>query len=126
MALLPSRRAEPPQPPTCGSMIVKCLPVSACGPPMKVPQIDAKLPAGGRPAGRGGGPAEEGAEDRREAAGGEPLAEVRREAPPHHVVEPDLDLVVRREGRRRPRVEDRARTGQHLERPEMARVGGRV
>ena len=71
-------------------------------------------------------PADEGAADRREAAGREPLAEVRRQAAPHDVVEPDLDLVVRREGRRRARVEDRARTGQHLERPEMARVRGGV
>ena len=46
IAELPSRPFEAPQPPICGSMIVYCRPVSGWMPPMKVPAMEEKCPAG--------------------------------------------------------------------------------
>ena len=68
--------------------------------------------------------ADECAADRREASGRKSLAHVRCQTAPDHVVEADLDLVVRRECGRRPRVEHRARPGEQRERLEMAGVRG--
>ena len=99
IALLPSRDADPPQPPTCGSTIVKWRPVSGWRPPMNVPQIEPKLPAG------------------------KPVAEMRGETAPDQVVEPDLDLVVRRECGRRARVEERPWPGEQRQQLEVAGVG---
>ena len=70
--------------------------------------------------------ADERAADRGEAAGRQPVAEVRRQTAPHHVVQSDLDLVVSRERGRRARVEDRTGPREQSERPEVPRVRGRV
>ena len=71
-------------------------------------------------------PADERAADRREAAGRQPVAEVRGEAAPDHVVQADLDLVVRRKRCRRLRVEDGARPGQQPQRLEVPGVRRRM
>ena len=70
--------------------------------------------------------ADERSADRAEAAGGEAIAEVRREAAPDQVVEPDLDLVVDGERGAGVRVEDGAGAGQQPQRPEVPLVRGAV
>ena len=65
---------------------------------------------------------DEGAADRAEAAGRQAVAEVRREAAPKQVVQPDLDLVVRRERGRRIRIEHRSRACDERQRSEVPGV----
>jgi hypothetical protein len=73
-------------------------------------------------------PADERAADRGVVAGGKPVAEVRREAAPDQVVQPDHRLGVDAERRGLGGVEDRAAPVSSVERPEAAAVrdAGRI
>ena len=99
MASSPSRLAVAPQPPICGSTMVKRWPVSGCLPASTVPQIEAKWPAGRRSGKRA------------------------RHASPQHVGEPDARLEIIAVRRGALGVEDRARLGDHLQHPERAGIG---
>ena len=86
----------------------------------RAPAAELRLDDGVLPAGIGMDAADEGAADRGEVPGGQPLGHVRREAAPHQVVHPELDLVVEADRRRLLGVEDRAFARQQVDRPERA------